>query len=482
MNFLQPSIRIIIILLSLVYSGCSSDDEPLQDALDQGQMTHSLQEADGYTAPEGNLIINNDNVSTNLTSVQVSLKAQDVVSVDRYFLSDNASTPTVNSSGWVNIGSGGEWSLDTTYSLSTIEGSQNLYVWYLDRTNNISDRISDSIIYDITAPSSASVSLTSGKDSTHQRNESFSIAANDIVGVISYNLSESSIQPKLGNSDWSDTTSTTSFTGTSLFTLSSREGTKTVYAWFRDFAGNISNEVNTTFILDQTAPTGSISINNDATWTSKTSVTLNLSATDSIGVVAYYISTNSFTPIASDAQWQNITPATSYSANISFDLGSLIGKKYVYAWFKDAEENVSSVYSDYILTIINFDDGILPSDFSMSGSNSWFISSYTSYSGNYSLRSGNIGDSQSSCVTLSQSTGSGTFSFYYKVSSESGYDYFRFYINGSLRLSRSGDRNNWTQYSRIINSGTNTFKWCYSKDGNIYGGSDAAWIDSIILP
>ena len=381
MNILQPSIRIIIILLSLVYSGCSSDDEPLKDALDQGQMTHSLQEADGYTAPEGNLIINNDNVSTNLTSVQVSLKAQDAVSVDRYFLSDNASTPTVNSSGWISIGSGGEWSHDTTYSLSTIEGSQNLYVWYLDRTNNISDQGSDSIIYDITAPSSASVRLASGSGST-KNPANLTLNALDSVGVISYYLSENSSTPTLETTGWSEVNAVTTFTETTSFTLSSGKGTKTVYAWFRDFAGNIS-----------------------------------------------------------------------IPANTSFDL----------------TEN------------IDFDDGILPSVFSMSGSNSWFISSNTSYSGNYSLRSGNIGDSQSSCVSLSQSTGSGTFSFYYKVSSESNFDYFRFYINGSSTISISGFKN-WAQYSRTMNSGTNTFKWCYSKDSSYSTGSDAAWIDSIVLP
>ena len=135
MNILQPSIRIILITLSLIFSGCASDDEHLKDALDKGQMTHSLQEADGYTAPEGSLIINNDNVSTNLTSVLVSLRAQDAVSVDKYFLSDNSSTPKVNSSGWISIGSEGEWSLDTTSSLSPVEGPQNLYVWFLDQAN-----------------------------------------------------------------------------------------------------------------------------------------------------------------------------------------------------------------------------------------------------------------------------------------------------------------------------------------------------------
>ena len=479
MNILQPSIRIILITLSLIFSGCASDDEHLKDALDQGQMTHSLQEADGYTAPEGSLIINNDNVSTNLTSVLVSLRAQDAVSVDKYFLSDNLSTPKVNSSGWISIGSEGEWSLDTTSSLSHVEGPQNLYVWFLDQANNISSRISDSIIYDITPPSSASVSLSSGKDSTNLRNESFSIAAKDIVGVISHYLSESSIKPNLGNPDWSDTTSTTSFSGTSLFTLSSGEGTKTVYAWFHDFAGNISNAVSTSFTLDQTSPTGSVSINGGASSTTSTSVTLTLSSKDSNGVNGYYVSTDSNTPTLNSSGWVSFSKTPNFSRNISFKLNSNCGSQNAYAWYRDEAGNISSSYNDSISLntscLYDFEGGYISSDFT-NNYPSWSIDSSTSYLGNNSIRSYS-GSYSSSCIKITNIV-SGTVSFYYKIYSSSSYSYNDLYfkVNGYTRSYL--DNTYWTYHSRNVDAGSE-IEWCYN-DSNYR--TEYALIDNIQIP
>ncbi|MBI2488265.1 MAG: SBBP repeat-containing protein [Planctomycetes bacterium] len=100
---------------------------------------------------------------------------------------------------------------------------------------------------------------------------------------------------------------------------------------------------------DTTAPTGSISIISAAEYTNTTSVTLNLSATDECGVTGYYVSTNPFTPLASDAGWADITTTTSYNEDVTYTLGSGDGSKSVYAWFKDIYDNVSSGASDSIV-------------------------------------------------------------------------------------------------------------------------------------
>ena len=85
-------------------------------------------------------------------------------------------------------------------------------------------------------------------------------------------------------------------------------------------------------------------------------------------------------------------------------------------------------------------------------------------------------------MVFSQSTAAGTISFWYAVSSETGYDYLKFSIDGVLQVQWSGSVA-WTQASYAVSAGTHTFKWEYSKDVSVSVGSDTSWIDDIaILP
>ena len=93
------------------------------------------------------------------------------------------------------------------------------------------------------------------------------------------------------------------------------------------------------------------SINSGAASTTSTSVTLTLSATDNVGVTAYYASETSTTPSASSTGWTAVTSTTSYSATVSFTLSSgSIGynTKTVYVWFRDTAGNVSASANDSI--------------------------------------------------------------------------------------------------------------------------------------
>jgi hypothetical protein len=64
------------------------------------------------------------------------------------------------------------------------------------------------------------------------------------------------------------------------------------------------------------------------------------------------------------------------------------------------------------------------------------------------------------------------------VSSESGFDYLRFYIDSSQQGSWSGSYS-WSQVTYSISAGAHTLRWTYSKDGSVSSGSDAAWIDMV---
>lgn len=72
-------------------------------------------------------------------------------------------------------------------------------------------------------------------------------------------------------------------------------------------------------------------------------------------------------------------------------------------------------------------------------------------------------------------------SFAKMASSESGYDFLKFYIDGVEKGSWSGE-SSYSTVSYPVSPGQRTFKWTYSKDGSVTGGSDAAFIDDINFP
>lgn len=116
-----------------------------------------------------------------------------------------------------------------------------------------------------------------------------------------------------------------------------------------------------------------------------------------------------------------------------------------------------------------------------SGHASWTITSLEQNSGTYSTKAGAITHNQSSTLEVMLDCAAGDVTFYRKVSSESGYDYLRFYIDAVEKGNWSGTQN-WAQVSFPVTAGTRTFKWTYSKDGSISSGSDTAWIDDIEFP
>lgn len=112
----------------------------------------------------------------------------------------------------------------------------------------------------------------------------------------------------------------------------------------------------------------------------------------------------------------------------------------------------------------------------------WTIQSTDKYSGTYAARSGAITHSGSTTLSLSLNvSAAGNISFYQKISSESGYDFLRFYIDGTEQGYWSG-AGNWAQISYPVTAGLRTFTWTYSKDSSVSSGSDCAFLDHINLP
>lgn len=76
---------------------------------------------------------------------------------------------------------------------------------------------------------------------------------------------------------------------------------------------------------------------------------LTLTATDSIGVTAYFASETNTTPLSGDGGWTSVTAAASYAGTPGFTLSSGAATKTVYVWFKDGSGNVSVSASDTII-------------------------------------------------------------------------------------------------------------------------------------
>ncbi|MBF0350205.1 MAG: hypothetical protein HQM11_04200 [SAR324 cluster bacterium] len=199
---------------------------------------------------------------------------------------------------------------------------------------------------DLTAPNTPYVSINAGNETTNSLRVTLTLTASDDVGVTGYYISESPDTPAITKSGWVSVTSAIHFSTTISYTLNVN-GSQRVYAWFSDAAGNVSKVAsdNIQYIPDTTSPTNpTISINKGSSTTTDLAVTLTLSATDNIGITAYYISTSSTTPSGSSAGWVSTTESTSFSTDVSYLLSGN-GTLTVYAWFKDAADNMTSAAS-----------------------------------------------------------------------------------------------------------------------------------------
>ena len=203
---------------------------------------------------------------------------------------------------------------------------------------------------DTQAPTSPSITINSGQAQTLSTSATLSLAASDTIGVTGYFVSETNTTPSAGA--FTAITATTSYSANVAFTLSAGAGVKTVYAWFKDAADNISTVVSDTVELissDTNFPlNGTISLAGGATTTSSTSITATITATDNIAVTHYYLSETKTTPTAVNFVDTFTTSSTSVSETVNFTLSGGDGQKIVYAWFKDAADNISDYAYDII--------------------------------------------------------------------------------------------------------------------------------------
>ena len=119
----------------------------------------------------------------------------------------------------------------------------------------------------------------------------------------------------------------------------------------------------------------------------------------------------------------------------------------------------------------------------------WEVTKAQVFEGSHSLVSKPVGDGKTAAIAYTSDFKGGMVSFYMKVSSEVGYDYGSFFIDGVRQMlpaaaSKKGltGRQPWTFASYSVPAGKHTFTWTYEKDDSYGEGKDAAWVDGVLLP
>ncbi len=111
----------------------------------------------------------------------------------------------------------------------------------------------------------------------------------------------------------------------------------------------------------------------------------------------------------------------------------------------------------------------------ISGAVGWQKKRYALAAGEHTLFWRYIKDGSVSVKTLAYPK---TLSFWWAVSSEPGYDYLEFYIDGVF-VDRISGGFTWQKKSYALAAGTHTLYWRYIKDSSVNVGADAGYVDYV---
>jgi hypothetical protein len=196
----------------------------------------------------------------------------------------------------------------------------------------------------------------------------FNLQAEDNDAVSAWLVNESETTPGVDDEAWGGTRPQN-------HTLLSGYGMKTVYAWTRDAAGNISEPASIS--IDYVRPSDPEDTQppvitrfelSSPTPTTDPLIELDLQAEDNDAVSAWLVNESAIAPVVNDNAWSSTRPQT-YTLSFGY------GVKTVYAWTKDAAGNISepaSISVEYIQSCVDVTTTVLPSRFTALNINSSF--------------------------------------------------------------------------------------------------------------
>lgn len=250
--------------------------------------------------------------SSTLTVPVTAFTATDNAGVTGYLITETSSQPLSSAAGWSSTA-------PTSYTFTTNGSIKTLYAWAKDAIGNISATVSATTNIDTVPPTITASPFPATSTSLILPITAFS--ATDNVGVTGYLVTETSSTPSLSAATWR-TAAPTGYTFAS-------SGIKTLYAWVKDAAGNISGA---SASIDVATVPSLTAFTLPATSTTLTVPITALTATDNVAIAGYVVSEDPSRPLPTESGWSSTIPA-SYTFTGS-------GVKTLYAWVKDAAGNI----------------------------------------------------------------------------------------------------------------------------------------------
>lgn len=130
-----------------------------------------------------------------------------------------------------------------------------------------------------------------------------------------------------------------------------------------------------------------------------------------------------------------------------------------------------------ILSVLGQAVGQPKRDWGTGGNRPWVVQDEVSLQGETAVESGAISHDDQSWLETSVA-GPGAIRFWWKVSSEAGWDFLEFLIDGEKRAQIAGDID-WEERTFLIPAGSHHLRWRYAKDGSTSDGDDAGWVDRV---
>jgi hypothetical protein len=219
---------------------------------------------------------------------------------------------------------------------STTDGAHSLTARAVDAAGNLSTAESAAITWsrDTSAPGAPAIALTSANPTN---STAATLTVSDCTDRAKIYLSETSAAPSLTAPEWQTCTTAA---GAILATLSAGDGTKTLYAFAKDAAENLSPSSSLTVDLDQTAPGAPAAVfaaNSGVSLAQATGA-----ATLTIGSCAdrakILVRESGTAPLPSDPGWQTCaTTAGAIATSVASE-----GTHSLRVWAMDAASNVSA--------------------------------------------------------------------------------------------------------------------------------------------
>jgi hypothetical protein len=206
-----------------------------------------------------------------------------------------------------------------------VDEEKEVWVRFSDRAGNWSEPASARVVLDREAPAETSIEIVgSAPGFTNNTQVLLQLSATDANPGIRMRLANESAF--LGSS-WE------AFVPERVWTLLPGDGSKTVWVEFMDAAGNRSQALSSTIVLDTEPPVGTALSVAEGYYVGSRSVTVNLAAQ---GATEMMISTR---PDFAGASWE------AYTTAFGFTLPDADGEHTLWARFRDAARNVSSSLS-----------------------------------------------------------------------------------------------------------------------------------------